>query len=78
MPDGAQPASRSPNATPSGMTHPGAVLTGIFCATTSFATFALHDAVIKWVVADYSPWQVLFTRSAVILTVYLAPQTIQT
>jgi drug/metabolite transporter (DMT)-like permease len=66
MPEGTPPASRNPSATPA-----GGVMTGIFCATTSFATFALHDAAIKWVVADYSPWQVLFTRSAVILAVCL-------
>jgi drug/metabolite transporter (DMT)-like permease len=48
------------------------VLTGIVCAISSFATFALHDAAIKWVVVeDYSPWQVLFIRSAVILAICL-------
>jgi drug/metabolite transporter (DMT)-like permease len=46
-------------------------MTGILCATGSFATFALHDAAIKWVVADTSPWQVLFTRSVVILALCL-------
>jgi drug/metabolite transporter (DMT)-like permease len=66
MSEGATPASRSQTATLT-----GGVLTGIACAVGAFATFALHDAAIKWVVADYSPWQVLFTRSAVILTICL-------
>jgi drug/metabolite transporter (DMT)-like permease len=48
------------------------VLSGIVLAVASFAAFALHDAAIKWLVADYSPWQVLFTRSAVILVLCLA------
>ena len=67
MPHGAPPPSRSQTAA----TPPGGVLTGIFCAITSFATFALHDAAIKWVVTDYSPWQVLFIRSVVILSICL-------
>jgi drug/metabolite transporter (DMT)-like permease len=51
----------------------GGVLGGIACAVGSFAIFALHDAAIKWVVmAEYSPWQVLFTRSIVILGICLA------
>jgi drug/metabolite transporter (DMT)-like permease len=49
------------------------VLTGIACAIGSFAVFALHDAAIKWVVMEeYSPWQVLFIRSIVILAICLA------
>src|SRR3954467_739050 len=60
------PESRSALATPT-----GGVLAGIGFATASFATFALHDAAIKWVVAAYSPWQVLFTRSVVILMLCL-------
>jgi drug/metabolite transporter (DMT)-like permease len=66
MPHGTTPASRSHPATPV-----GGVLTGILCATGAFATFALHDAAIKWLVADYSPWQVLFVRSVVILAICL-------
>jgi drug/metabolite transporter (DMT)-like permease len=66
MPHGANPESRSRSATPV-----GGVLTGIGMAIASFATFALHDAAIKWVVADYSPWQVLFMRSAVIMMLCL-------
>jgi drug/metabolite transporter (DMT)-like permease len=66
MSQGSQPESRSHPATPV-----SGVLTGIGLATASFATFALHDAAIKWLVADYSPWQVLFVRSAVILSLCL-------
>src|SRR3954469_20586613 len=66
MPKDAVPESRGPLATPT-----AGVLAGIGFATASFATFALHDAAIKWVVADYSPWQVLFTRSVVILMLCL-------
>jgi drug/metabolite transporter (DMT)-like permease len=68
MPEGTSPESRGRPAAPS-----GAVMTGIACAIASFAVFALHDAAIKWVVmADYSPWQVLFSRSLVILLICLA------
>jgi drug/metabolite transporter (DMT)-like permease len=49
----------------------GSVLSGIGLVTASYATFALHDAAIKWLVADYSPLQVLFIRSVVILTLCL-------
>jgi len=67
MPHGTPPESRSRPAAPV-----GSVLTGIACAVGSFAVFALHDAAIKWVVmADYSPVQVLFVRSVVILTICL-------
>jgi drug/metabolite transporter (DMT)-like permease len=66
MPQGSNLESRSHPATPV-----SGVLTGIGLATGSYATFALHDAAIKWLVADYSPWQVLFVRSAVILSICL-------
>jgi drug/metabolite transporter (DMT)-like permease len=49
----------------------GGVLVGIGLVTVSFAAFALQDAIVKWVVADYSTWQVLFTRSAVIVVICL-------
>jgi drug/metabolite transporter (DMT)-like permease len=68
MPEGVTSASHSRSAAPA-----GGVLIGIACAVGSFAIFALHDAAIKWVVmAKYSPWQVLFIRSVVILVVCLA------
>src|SRR5690242_16031069 len=68
MPEGAQPESRPRPAAPVGSVPSGGVLGGIACAVGSFAIFALHDAAIKWVVmAEYSPWQVLFSCSIVIL-----------
>jgi drug/metabolite transporter (DMT)-like permease len=68
MPEGATSESRSRSAAPV-----GGVLSGIACAVGSFAIFALHDAAIKWVVmASFSPWQVLFIRSVVILGICLA------
>jgi drug/metabolite transporter (DMT)-like permease len=68
MPVGATPDSRSHPAAPA-----SGVLIGIACAVGAFAIFALHDAAIKWVVmAGYSPWQVLFARSVVILAICLA------
>ena len=38
----------------------------------AYGVFALHDAGIKWLVADIPVWQVLFFRSATILVVCLA------
>jgi drug/metabolite transporter (DMT)-like permease len=67
MSEGTSSESRDTSAAPV-----GGVLVGIALVTTSFATFAFHDAVIKWVVADFSPWQVLFVRSAVILAICLS------
>src|SRR5689334_7208422 len=65
MPVGPTPESRSHPAAPA-----SGVLIGIVCAVGAFAIFALHDAAIKWVVmAGYSPWQVLFARSVVILAI---------
>lgn len=66
MPHGTSPESRDRTA------PAGSVLSGIAMAVASYATFALHDAAIKWLVADYSPWQVLFSRSLVILMLCLA------
>ena len=66
MPEGASPESREKSAPPV-----GGVLAGIAMAIASYAAFALHDAAIKWLVADYSPWQVLFLRSIVIFTICL-------
>ena len=48
------------------------VLTGIALTSVSYATFALHDAGIKWLVmSGFTSWQVLFFRSVVILAVCL-------
>jgi len=76
MPEGAtstrpDPGTAKPAAAAKAVPR-GGVLVGIGLVSVSFATFALHDAVIKWVVADYSPVQVLFLRSLVILILCLA------
>ena len=47
------------------------VLWGILSVSTAFAIFTLHDAGIKLLVAGYTPLQVLFVRSAVILLLCL-------
>jgi len=76
MPEGAMTTSPDPGpANPTAPMKPvprGGVLAGIGLVSVSFATFAFHDAVIKWVVADYAPVQVLFIRSAVILAICLS------
>ena len=38
----------------------------------AYGVFAVHDAGIKWLVADIPVWQVLFFRSATILVICLA------
>jgi hypothetical protein len=45
---------------------------GLILALCGWLLFSLHDAAIKWLVADHSAWQVLFVRSAVILAICLA------
>lgn len=45
----------------------GSVLSGIGFALAAYLLFSLHDATIKWLVADFSAWQVLFIRSMTIL-----------
>jgi drug/metabolite transporter (DMT)-like permease len=65
------PTSAKP-AADAGAPHPYAVMWGILCVTAAFAIFTFHDALTKWVVADYSPLQVLFVRSVTILTLCCA------
>lgn len=50
---------------------PGGTLVGIALALGGYAAFAFQDAIVKWLVADYTVWQVLFLRSLVILGVSL-------
>jgi drug/metabolite transporter (DMT)-like permease len=77
MPEGAHPAQSAQNAAGPGSAavterapkRRGGVLYGIACVMASYAMFALHDAGIKWLVADYSAWQILFVRSVVIFAV---------
>jgi len=45
---------------------------GIALGVAAYFVFAVHDAGIKWLVADVPVWQVLFFRSATILTLCLA------
>ncbi|HXV25051.1 MAG TPA: DMT family transporter [Alphaproteobacteria bacterium] len=45
---------------------------GLILALCGWLLFSLHDAAIKWLVADYSAWQILFVRSAVVLAICLA------
>jgi drug/metabolite transporter (DMT)-like permease len=75
MPQGAISSSENEgaaNLAPAKPVPRGGVLVGIALVSVSFAAFALQDAVVKWVVADYSPWQVLLTRSAVIVMICLS------
>jgi drug/metabolite transporter (DMT)-like permease len=46
--------------------------TGIALGVAAFFVFAVHDAGIKWLVADVSVWQVLCFRSATILVLCLS------
>jgi drug/metabolite transporter (DMT)-like permease len=72
MPEGATPTSLDPGKTIPATPPSGGVLSGIALVTVSFAAFALQDAIVKWVVADYAPIQVLLMRSAVIVMICLA------
>lgn len=45
------------------------VMTGIGLTSLGYAAFSVQDATVKWLVADYSVAQVLFTRSLVIMIV---------
>lgn len=44
-------------------------LLGIALASAGYACFALQDAIVKWLVADYEVPQVLFVRSLIIVLV---------
>lgn len=48
------------------------VMKGIGLASLGYAAFSVQDATVKWLVADYSVAQVLFTRSLVIMLVAVA------
>ncbi|MGN7293765.1 DMT family transporter [Rhizobium sp. SAFR-030] len=47
----------------------GRPLLGIALASAGYACFALQDAIVKWLVADYEVPQVLFMRSLVIVLI---------
>jgi S-adenosylmethionine uptake transporter len=42
---------------------------GIALASAGYACFALQDAIVKWLVADYAVPQILFMRSLVIVVI---------
>ncbi len=42
---------------------------GIALASAGYACFALQDAIVKWLVADYAVPQILFMRSLVIVLI---------
>jgi S-adenosylmethionine uptake transporter len=52
--------SRSPD-------HASTPLAGIALACAGYSLFAIQDAVVKWLVADYSVPQILFMRSIIIV-----------
>jgi drug/metabolite transporter (DMT)-like permease len=45
------------------------VVSGIYLTIAAFFTFALQDAMIKWLVASLTVWQVLFVRSITIVAI---------
>jgi len=42
-------------------------LLGVVLGLASFFIFPLHDALAKWLVKDFSVWQIMFVRSGIIL-----------
>jgi S-adenosylmethionine uptake transporter len=46
----------------------GGTLRGMALAIAGYALFAGQDAMVKWLVADFSVWQILFVRSVTIVT----------
>jgi drug/metabolite transporter (DMT)-like permease len=48
------------------------VFTGIAVTTAAYFLFTLHDAAVKWLVASFAVWQILFVRSLTILAGCLA------
>ena len=49
----------------------GSTTTGIVLGVMSWGLFALHDATIKWLVADLPAWEILFGRSLLIVVACL-------
>lgn len=49
----------------------GSVLTGMGLAGCGYALFSLQDAIVKWLVAGYPVYEILFVRSLVIVGVAL-------
>ncbi|WP_431323914.1 DMT family transporter [Rhizobium sp. YTU87027] len=49
--------------------HPASPLVGIALACSGYSLFAIQDAVVKWLVADYAVPQILFMRSILIAVI---------
>lgn len=47
------------------------VLAGVGLGVAGYGVFSLQDAAVKWLVADYSVWQVLFIRSVTLTALLL-------
>lgn len=50
---------------------PTRTMAGIGHALAGFSIFSIHDAAVKWLVADLPVWEVLFLRSTVIVVLTL-------
>lgn len=57
-----------PSAAPAGLRHAlrHGTLAGIALATAGYGVFTVQDAIIKWLVADHTVWQILFLRSVTV------------
>jgi len=49
--------------------HAPSPLVGIALACSGYSLFAIQDAVVKWLVADYAVPQILFMRSIMIVVI---------
>lgn len=56
---------------PAGLRHAlrHGTLAGIALATAGYGVFTLQDAIIKWLVADHTVWQILFLRSVTVTAI---------
>jgi len=59
---------RRPSRRPTGLRHAlrYGTLAGIALATAGYGVFTVQDAIIKWLVADHTVWQILFLRSVTV------------
>lgn len=49
--------------TPKSNPKSGSVLAGVALGISGYGVFSLQDAAVKWLVTDYTVWQVMFVRS---------------
>jgi hypothetical protein len=47
-------------------------MVGIALAMAGYFLFSLQDAIVKWLVADHTVWEILFVRSVTITVLCLA------